>query len=65
MKTRLLSLLAWLRATLDLRDLHYYGGLTIAAAGGWHLSPAVTMVVLGVVLAATGLILPPRSQPSD
>lgn len=65
MKTRLLSLLAWLRAAIDLRDLHYYGGLTIAAAGGWQISPAITLVALGVVLAATGLILPPRSQPTD
>lgn len=59
---RIFSAFVWLRSALDLRDLHYYGGLTVAAVGGWQISPAITLVALGAVLALTGII-PPRSQP--
>ena len=38
-----------------LQDGHIYGGLTIAAAGGWQLSPAITAIVFGLTLFALGL----------
>jgi len=41
-----------------LRDYHVYGGLLLAAVGGWHLSRPWTLVVVGIVLAALGLLTP-------
>lgn len=38
-----------------LRDLHVYGGLVLAAVGGWHLSPPITSITVGLTLAAMGL----------
>ena len=40
-------------------DVHIYGGLTLAAAGGWQFSPALTCLGLGVALALLGLFAPP------
>lgn len=40
---------------LDLRDLHFYGGIALAMMGGWMLSPAWTMVAGGAVIALVGL----------
>lgn len=47
---------------VDLRDLHVYGGLVIAAVGGWQLSPAWTSVAIGVVLAVIGIFAPRRAR---
>ncbi len=44
-----------------LRDFHVYGGLALAAIGGWHLSPALTGIAVGITLMLLGL-LPPRPQ---
>lgn len=41
---------------VDLRDLHFYGGLALAMIGGWQLSSAGTMIAAGVVLMAIGLL---------
>ena len=43
------------RPDVNLRDAHIYGGLAIAAWGGWQLAPAWTAVTLGVVLTAMGV----------
>jgi len=43
------------RPDVDLRDAHIYGGLAVATAGGWQLSPPVTAIALGLVLAALGV----------
>jgi hypothetical protein len=40
---------------LDNRDVHVYGGLTLAAFGGWLVSPAWTCVAVGGVLVLFGL----------
>lgn len=47
---------------IDLRDCHIYGGLAIAAAGGWQLSPAWTSVALGLALAVMGIFAPRRAR---
>ena len=39
-------------------DAHIYGGLLLAAIGGWRLSPAWTLVAVGVTLVALGLLAP-------
>jgi hypothetical protein len=46
------------RPDVDLQDIHVYGGLALAAAGGWALSPAITAIVLGVLLALLGVWAP-------
>jgi hypothetical protein len=46
-----------------LRDLHIYGGLLLIALGGWQLSPAVTLVVVGAALVALALIPARRTTP--
>jgi hypothetical protein len=43
------------RPDIDLQDVHIYGGLVIAAVGGWQLSPAWTMVAAGLALLALGV----------
>jgi len=42
---------------IDMRDIHAYGGLALAAWGGWQLSPAWTCVVVGLILLGMGLFL--------
>lgn len=49
------------RPDVSLRDLHAYGGLGIAALGGWQLSPAWTCIAIGTVLLAMGLFLQRRT----
>lgn len=52
-----------LRATdprRHIRDLHVYGGLLLAAAGGWQLSHAVTLLGVGVILMLFGVVVPRR-----
>lgn len=44
-----------------LRDLHIYGGLLLAALGGWQISPALTLIALGLALAALGLLAARRT----
>lgn len=59
-----MRLLAWLRrltAPDVLRDLHVYGGLLLAGVGGWLLSPAWTLVLVGLVLVGLGLLASTRS----
>lgn len=46
---------------LSLRDLHAYGGLSVAAWGGWQLSPAWTCIGIGLTLFAMGLFLQRRA----
>jgi hypothetical protein len=41
-----------------LRDAHVYGGLALAAAGGWELSPAWTKLGVGLVLVLFGVFVP-------
>jgi hypothetical protein len=41
-----------------LRDAHVYGGLALAAAGGWELSPPWTKLGVGVVLMLFGVFVP-------
>lgn len=50
------------RIDLNVRDVHFYGGLALAAWGGWHLSPAVTCVAVGAVLAGVGYFMPGRAK---
>lgn len=52
------------RPDIDLRDAHIYGGLAIAAAGGWQISPSCTAVVVGLVLVALGVFAPRRRRVS-
>lgn len=47
---------------VSLRDAHVYGGLGLAAWGGWSLSPAWTGVLAGLAVAAIGLFLPRRAS---
>jgi len=42
------------RPEISFRDLHAYGGLALAAYGGWQLSPAWTCVAVGAVLWGMG-----------
>lgn len=49
------------RPDISLRDLHIYGGLALAAVGGWQLSPAVTAVALGIIVAALGIFAPRKA----
>lgn len=48
------SLLARLRALTDVSDLHFYGGLVLAAVGGSLISVAWTLVAVGFVLMLVG-----------
>lgn len=50
------------RPDLDLRDLHVYGGLTLAALGGWQISPTATCILIGVVLTAIGIFVPRKGS---
>lgn len=44
--------LARLRAALDMRDVLFFGGLLIAAAGiAWLYHPAAALIAVGSVLA--------------
>lgn len=43
------------RPDIDLRDMHVYGGLALAAWGGWHLSPAWTAIAIGTVITLMGV----------
>ncbi len=47
-------LLDWLGRQGVLLDLHIYGGLLVAAWGGWHIHRAWTGVSLGLALVAIG-----------
>jgi hypothetical protein len=55
---------AALRAELGARELHFYGGLAVAGVGGVMLSPAVTLVAIGAVLALVGLALRAPASPT-
>lgn len=48
---------------VDVRDAHVYLGLAIAGAGGWTMSPAWTLVALGIVLTLMGVFVPRRGTP--
>lgn len=48
----------------DVRDVHVYGGLLLAAVGGWHFSPGATLLGVGVVLTALGIFVP-RRRPEE
>ena len=43
---------------IDLRDAHIYGGLLIAAVGGWQLSWPWTCIILGVLVTVLGIFAP-------
>ena len=47
----------WCKALdLDLADAHFYGGLALAGAGAWLLSPAWALIGVGVALAVNGFL---------
>lgn len=48
---------AVVRNNVGARELHVYGGLLVAVCGGWLLSPAITLIALGVVLLVLGVTL--------
>jgi hypothetical protein len=48
----------WIAERVDLRDAHFYGGLFLSALGGWKLSPAWTLVIVGGLLTAYSVLLP-------
>jgi hypothetical protein len=50
------------RPDVDLRDAHVYGGLVIAAWGGWQLSPSWTAVAVGVALVLFGVFVPRKPR---
>ena len=43
------------RAAVDVNDRFFFGGLLVAARGGWMVSPRWTLVAGGIVLMAVGL----------
>lgn len=47
-----------LKPDIDLRDAHIYGGLLIAAIGGWQLSWPWTCIILGVLVTVLGIFAP-------
>lgn len=49
--------LRWVVSLFDARDLHFYGGLALAFAGGLQLHPGWTMIATGAVLVAVGLFV--------
>ena len=51
------------RPDVNARDVHFYGGLLLAAAAGWFLSPVLTGVALGLILAAVGYFTPQNGKP--
>lgn len=52
--------LTWLASLLDVRDLHFYGGLALAFVGGLQLHPGWTMIGTGAVLVAVAYYPPSR-----
>lgn len=50
------------RPDVDLRDVHVYGGLALAAWGGWQLSPAWTAVAIGAALMLFGVFVPRKPR---
>ena len=50
----------------DLRDLHAYGGLALAAVGGAFVDWRITAIVLGLILWGMAIVMPRRpSVPPD
>lgn len=45
-----------LRSAVDAKDLHFYGGLGLATAGGCQVSVPWTMVAVGSLLAVVGFL---------
>jgi len=58
----LLKRIATIARDFDLQDGHIYGGILLAAVGGWHLSPAWTCIMVGLVLVALGVFAPRRAD---
>lgn len=44
-----------LRASIDIRDVHIYGGLVLAGTGAWLVSPPLALTGVGVALTLMGL----------
>lgn len=53
------------RPDLDLRDGHIYGGLLIAAVGGWQVSWPWTCIALGGVVMVLGIFAPGTARGSE
>ena len=49
-----------IRIPIDVRDAHVYGGLALAAIGGWQLSASWTCVAVGLALTLFGVFAPRR-----
>lgn len=47
--------IARFREYFDVVDGHIYGGLGLAAVGGWQLSPPWTLVAIGAALVLLGV----------
>lgn len=56
-RARLTATRAVVLDNVGARELHVYGGLLVAVCGGWMLSPAITLIALGVVLLVLGVTL--------
>lgn len=50
------------RPDVDVRDVHFYGGLVLAGVGLAQVSPALAAVVVGGALAAVGYFMPRRAK---
>ena len=50
---------------VDARDGHIYGGLLVAAVGGWQVSWPWTCIVLGVVVTVLGIFAPGAARGSE
>lgn len=48
------------RPDISARDAHAYGGIMVAALGGWQISVPWTCVGVGLVLLGMGLFLARR-----
>ncbi len=54
-----------LKPDLDTRDGHIYGGLLVAAVGGWQISWPWTCIALGVVVMVLGIFAPGTARGSE
>lgn len=54
--TAALTLLRGVAALVDVRDLHFYGGLILVYLGARALHPALGLIAIGSVLMLVGLL---------
>ncbi len=53
------------RPDVDARDTHIYGGLVVAAVGGWQISWPWTCIVIGLVVMVLGIFAPRMAGRSE